>query len=570
MYFNEETNKTNIDQEFENKKQSMLGILLNKKMFLIIGIVVVLIVLGILLMPKGEKIEYFLTLNGLEDITIYQNTAFVDPGYMAYDNNGNDYTNEVIITGNVNTSVAGEYVINYSFNEIEKERVVTVIGEINQITYLNLIGSHVIYLKVNDSYQEPGYIVLDTVEDNLQDKVKIEGKVDTKKAGTYKLVYSVINSSGVTITEERTVIVMDAEINVSYSPMEVTNQDVVITIKVDANYFDYVLLPDGTRSTNRLTEYKVSKNDNYMFKVYSKDGSYKENTIKISNIDKINPVIDKCLANVDNGKTNIFVNSSDQGAGIDTYNYYINGSLVKKTSVNSYVYLGTDVNNVKVSVSDKAGNISEKECSITKPRPSSSSSSKSSSSSSKSSSYDSDSKPSYSGGTTYYTAFGYQYVIPKTKNDLQIFVNKVERKISQTALDTCHDACLSVSKYHAYMIQHGNLSNINVKDACDWKYAAEFKTVFYDTSKEVLYKVYEEINAGKVIVIQVNGSAGRHFALAVGYRSRVKRKEDMTEADLLIIDSWDGLLETMDKSISPKGRYLWKRSNQGWRVDIFK
>ena len=33
MYFNEETNKTNIDQEFGNKKQNMLSILLNKKIF---------------------------------------------------------------------------------------------------------------------------------------------------------------------------------------------------------------------------------------------------------------------------------------------------------------------------------------------------------------------------------------------------------------------------------------------------------------------------------------------------------------------------------------------------------
>ena len=136
MYFNEETNKTNIDQEFGNKKQNMLSILLNKKIFLVIGIILVFgICLLLLLLLKALKTEYYLVLNGLEDITIYQNTAFVDPGYTAYDNNGNDYTNEVIITGNVNTSVAGEYVINYSFNEIEKERVVTVIGEINQITY---------------------------------------------------------------------------------------------------------------------------------------------------------------------------------------------------------------------------------------------------------------------------------------------------------------------------------------------------------------------------------------------------------------------------------------------------
>ena len=100
-----------------------------------------LFIIGILLIPMGKKIEYFLVLNGLEDMTVYQNSIFTDPGYMAYDNNGTDYMDDVVITGDVNTSIAGEYIIKYSFNEIERERVVTVIGEIDQRTYLNLIGS---------------------------------------------------------------------------------------------------------------------------------------------------------------------------------------------------------------------------------------------------------------------------------------------------------------------------------------------------------------------------------------------------------------------------------------------
>ena len=47
----------------------------------------------------------------------------------------------------------------------------------------------------------------------------------------------------------------------------VLDQHLNLYIYFPIYYFDYVLLPDGTRSTNRLTEYKVSKNDNYMFKI---------------------------------------------------------------------------------------------------------------------------------------------------------------------------------------------------------------------------------------------------------------------------------------------------------------
>ena len=63
------------------------------------------------------------------------------------------------------------------------------------------------FLKVGDKYVEPGYEVFDSADQNLKQKVKVSGKVDTSKVGTYEITYSVVNSRNKTITAKRYVIV---------------------------------------------------------------------------------------------------------------------------------------------------------------------------------------------------------------------------------------------------------------------------------------------------------------------------------------------------------------------------
>jgi len=355
MYFNEENNSTNIDMEFDDGKNKF-NFLNNKNILIGVVLIVVLLIVGIvmIIVPRLMKKEYYLVLNGLEDMTIYQNSVFVDPGYQAYDNKGQEYNHEVVITGSVNTEVAGEYTIEYMFNDVIKKRIVTVIGDINQVTYLNLLGSPIMYLKVGEVYTEPGYVVLDSVVDDLEKRVVIVGDVNTKKAGTYKIVYSVINNAGVTITAERTVIVMDTDIHLSYSPTKYTNDLVTVTVNVVANYFDYVLLPDNTKSSERMATYKVSKNGEYTFKVYDSDGNFKISNIKIINIDKEVPS-GSCTAIYNGSKTEVSVMANDN-IGIESYNYIINGSENGYITKNKYSYLG-DGTSVMVDVRDKRSNL---------------------------------------------------------------------------------------------------------------------------------------------------------------------------------------------------------------------
>ena len=62
-------------------------------------------------------------------------------------------------------------------------------------------------IPVGTTYEEPGYTAIDSIDNDLTSSVKVTNNVDTSTPGVYRIIYSVTNSAGVTITKTRTVIV---------------------------------------------------------------------------------------------------------------------------------------------------------------------------------------------------------------------------------------------------------------------------------------------------------------------------------------------------------------------------
>ena len=91
------------------------------------------------------------------------------------------------------------------------------------------------------------------------------------------------------------------------------------------------------------------------------------------------------------------------------------------------------------------------------------------------------------------------------------------------------------------------------ESAYNWKHAGEFTDYYNDSKQETLEKIYDEIKDGKPVIMQVNGNTSgtsRHFVTVVGIKNDVKSAQDVKESDLLVLDSWEGKLETMDSSTS--------------------
>ena len=209
MYFNENKENTNIDAEFKDQKQfNSFNFSDYKKPLIIAGIVILFIIAIIIIiaLAKGKK-TYFIVLNGDENITIYEGATYNEPGYSAFDNKRHDLSSQVIVKDNLDSDNIGTYTIIYSLNSKSVTRTINVIKKPEVTTMLYIMGNKNMTLKVGDTFEDPGYKAIDAIDGDLTDKVTQNGEVNTQEKGTYKIVYSVVNSEGVTVSETRIVTV---------------------------------------------------------------------------------------------------------------------------------------------------------------------------------------------------------------------------------------------------------------------------------------------------------------------------------------------------------------------------
>ena len=355
MYFNTNVDSTNIDKEFNKKEKFNFD---KYKKYIFIGLGCILILGLIFIFIGRKKVSYYIDLSGNREITIYEGDIYIDPGYTARDSKGNDLTDKVVVNNMIDTLQEGEYQVSYTLGNTTEIRRVTVIEKPTGATIMYLKGSTTIYLKVGDTYQEPGYKVIDSVDGNLGDKVTVTGRVDTSKVGTYKLIYSVTNNSGVTTSKQRVIVVMDSNISLTLNNEDYTNKNVNINIYVMDNYFDYLILPNGNKVTSKSYTYEVSDNGEYKFIIYNKLGEKTEKTIRVKNIDKVSPT-GSCSGTYGNGKSNITIKSSDN---IGIQKYVIDGV----SYVSNNITLDREVSSVSVRIYDKALNFKDISCSLSK------------------------------------------------------------------------------------------------------------------------------------------------------------------------------------------------------------
>ena len=213
MYFNSEKADTNIDKEIDKKekKQKIKNIdfknVNNKKLFIIGGIIVFLLVLIIVIISlTTSKSKINIQVIGGNNIKVYQGSKYFDPGFSAIDKKGNNINDKVVVYNPVDTSKIDKYIVTYTIGEYRNSRTVEVVERPSKgITYIALQGKKDMDISKGDKYKEPGYVAIDDIDGNITDKVNISGSVNYNKEGTYKLVYYVVNSTGITTTIERTV-----------------------------------------------------------------------------------------------------------------------------------------------------------------------------------------------------------------------------------------------------------------------------------------------------------------------------------------------------------------------------
>lgn len=165
-------------------------------------------------------------LNGSNNEVIEYGKYFNDP-YVISKINEKD-KKSVEINSNFNNNKIGSYIISYAL-KVDKHykkrlyRIVKVID--NEKPIINLIGEENITLDYGSKYVEPGFTSSDNYDGDITGKVRVKNKVNTKKPGTYKITYSVSDTSGNKTSVYRQVIVKEKNNTVSKTEPVIEQKD---------------------------------------------------------------------------------------------------------------------------------------------------------------------------------------------------------------------------------------------------------------------------------------------------------------------------------------------------------
>ena len=172
---------------------------------------------------------------------------YIDGGASALDDN--DGPVDVLITGEVNSNELGVHAIRFSATDKAGNkskpviRFVTVVDQTPPV--ISLKGDDHLFIKLNQNYSEPGFIITDDADKNPS--LIITGQVNVTKAGDYYLNYTTVDSSGnESEAVQRLVTVLNSETD---GPVIQLNGESEIAIEIGSLFIDdgavAVDAPDG-------------------------------------------------------------------------------------------------------------------------------------------------------------------------------------------------------------------------------------------------------------------------------------------------------------------------------------
>ena len=307
-------------------------------------------------------------LDGADKVELIVNESYNDPGFIAKDQFGNDYSGYVTIENYLDITTPGTYKIKFHlrYEDIDKtvERTIVVTEapkdptkpDDNSDIDFHLNGSATMSISVNTPYSEPGVVAKNSKGD-LSYYVTMSGSVNYRKVGTYSITYT-LKYGSYSKTLVRTVKVTGTTYTVSQTPSS-NKKTATITITSNISGFSHYMGPHFKKYYTDPLNYTVSENGTYTFYLYDKSGVVAVIDVKVTSIVKVEKDTTKpkgtCTASVSGGVTKYVVKATDAG-GIKNYKH--NG----KTYSSATFTVNNDVEDDTVRVTDKAGNYIDITC----------------------------------------------------------------------------------------------------------------------------------------------------------------------------------------------------------------
>ena len=160
---------------------------------------------------QSDIVKPILILQG-GDITLFEGDSYVENA-IAYDNTDGDITDNIVITGTVDTSTVGAYTLNYQItdsngNMSEDNRTVTVISD-TVAPVITILGANPVVVAQNSTYTDAGATATDLNDGDVTADIVTGGDVvDTTTLGDYTVTYTVSDAAGNESNATRTVSVI--------------------------------------------------------------------------------------------------------------------------------------------------------------------------------------------------------------------------------------------------------------------------------------------------------------------------------------------------------------------------
>ena len=314
---------------------------------IIIVLVVIISILLIILLFGNKSPTVSLEILGEEEITILENSQYIDFGYEIIGGTNDDYYVEVL--NDVNPNVPGVYLVKYSLynknNELiaTKERKVIIKQKDYTATSLSLNGESEEYYFINNYIDKGATAYLNNTD--ISNAIIVDSNVNQSIAGDYEVKYSVNTINGEYAETKRIVHIIN--LNIKKNIIESNRK---IDLSIDCPSYSYTILPNGNKDYSTKFMYGYNKIGDYTFDIYLKSGSHMKYTVKIDRIEKDESEKPKgtCSLDYNIGKTRITINATAK-AGISKYSfnglYYYDKSFIINSIVKDVVIRVYDKDN---------------------------------------------------------------------------------------------------------------------------------------------------------------------------------------------------------------------------------
>lgn len=153
------------------------------------------------------------------------------------------------------------------------------------------------------------------------------------------------------------------------------------------------------------------------------------------------------------------------------------------------------------------------------------------------------------GPTTTWSFKGTKFTIVNTKTSITDYATYAQSSgVKQDANEAkWGGSCMGFAETFGYDMYKGTTHTGTEANA--YKCSSIWKYKEYSNKSDLLATIYNQIKAGKPVVLHVSSktrTTSRHFVTVVGFKASVSSASSLKESDLLIMDAWDAELERMD------------------------